>query len=422
MSLDLFRINGGIDITNEAYDSNANILQGIGAPGGDSGVQDDAPIGSLYLRTDASGDEMQVYYKWNDLNALSDWQLMPSKNYVDSVAAGLSWREPVVVLDPVSTTLPTGTAGNPTTVDGISILGGDRVLFSNVTTGKNVYIYNQATGLFEEDVNQESDGDALFVQSGTRADQQWIFDGTNWILFGTSVDSAELAFLRDFIGKNGLGAEFPTFTSQFAITNNDNLEVAIEKLDTTLGSGAITNDGGNYALSDDLAFTGTNGANGTLTLTGALNDLNEAIGSRDYTTGAGYFLADGQTVTASLEALNVGLYNSIVNVQLVNGSIATTPATFQTLDSIPVADATQIKWMVQIRDTATPSSRRASEIHAIHDGSVVDYTRYAELKLGAALAGYGLQVIISGGNVVLQGRATNAYDYAVKRIAINDFA
>lgn len=422
MSLDLFRINGGIDITNEAYDSNANILQGIGAPGGDSGVQDDAPLGSIYMRTDASGDEMQVYYKWNDLNALSDWQLIPNKNYVDSVASGLSWREPVVVLDSTETTLPTGTPGNPITVDGISILGGDRVLFTAVAAGKNVYIYNQATGVFEEDVNAESDGDALFVQSGTKADQQWIFDGTNWILFGTSVDSAELAYLRDFIGKNALGAEFPTFTSQFAITNNDNLETAIEKIDTTLGSGSITNDGGSYALTGDLAFSGANGAAGTLTITGAFNNLNDAIGNRDYTTGAGYYLTDGQTVAASLEALNVGLYSSIVSVQQVAGSISTTPATFQTLDTIPVADASQIKWMVEIRDTAAPTSRRASEVHAIHDGTAVDYTRYAELKLGAALAGYGLQVIIDGTNVVLQGKATNAYDFAVKRIAINDFA
>jgi len=99
MSLDLFRLVEGIDIQSDDISSNAYILQGIGAPGADGDVQDAAPIGSIYMRTDAISDELQVYFKWQSTNSATDWRLAASKQYVDNAVQGISWREPAKVLD-----------------------------------------------------------------------------------------------------------------------------------------------------------------------------------------------------------------------------------------------------------------------------------------------------------------------------------
>lgn len=98
MSLDLFRVVYGIDIENEALTSNANILQGIGAPGSETQTND-APVGSIYLRTDAEADQLQFYYKHTAGAGTDKWHQGTSKEYVDAAVQGLSWRPPVRVLD-----------------------------------------------------------------------------------------------------------------------------------------------------------------------------------------------------------------------------------------------------------------------------------------------------------------------------------
>ena len=422
MSLDLFRIIGGVDIQSDDLSSNTNIIQGSGIPGGDSSFQDDAPIGSIYMRSDASGTELQLYYKISTTNNNSlDWALIPSKSYVDDAIIGLSWREPAIVLDS-SLTLPTQTPGSPITIDGVSITDTQRVLFSSLTTNPNVYIYDQTTGTFVEDQNSATAGDALFVTQGTSAGERWTYNGTSWVQFGASSDETEFGYIRTFIGKDGIGSETPTYTNEYVVTTTQSLETAISNIDTSLGDGDITTTTANYALTDDLAFSGTNGAGGTLSVTDALNDINDAIGDRSYTTGTNYpIVSDGESVATSLEAINVAVHNIIDDTLLVTGSITTTPAIFQTIDTIPLTHATEVKWMVQIRDSTVQTNMRASEIHVITDGTNIDSSRYAELTLGTGVVGYNLQVIISGPDIMLQAQATNNYDYAVKRVALSHF-
>jgi hypothetical protein len=68
-----FSIEQLLEITGLNADVGVHILQGSGVPGGDTGVQDDAPIGSAYLRT--NGD---LYTKVADTNAVSDWDIKAS--------------------------------------------------------------------------------------------------------------------------------------------------------------------------------------------------------------------------------------------------------------------------------------------------------------------------------------------------------
>lgn len=424
MSLDLFRLAGGIDIQSDDLSSNVNILQGSGIPGGTTETNA-APIGSIWLRTDASGNQLQQFSKFTTANSSSaDWTVLVDKSYVDNAIIGLSWREPAQVQDLVAITLPSGTAGNPITVDGVSVANGGRVLFSSLSSNPsdpNVYIYNQTTGLFAEDVNLATAGDALFITEGTSAGQRWTYNGTAWVLFGTQTDVTEINYINTFIGKPSIGSVTPTYASNNLIVAGQSLTATTDAIDLALGSGTVTS---SLILTSNLAFAGTTGAGGTLTVTAALNELNVAIGAFSAITNrdGNYPITTATTtVTGALNLLNNAVEVLNVNNLSTSVSISTTPGTYTTIDSIPVADVDQIKWLVEVRDTVTPGNRRAAEVHAITDGSVVDFSRYAELKLGAAIDGYGVQVVIVGADVVLQTKATANYDVVVKRVAVSKF-
>jgi hypothetical protein len=70
------RVNFAVEQGYEIYALNGNLLvaqlAGSAAPGGDAGVQDDAPIGSIYQRSNG-----ELYVKTADTNAASDWDLVP---------------------------------------------------------------------------------------------------------------------------------------------------------------------------------------------------------------------------------------------------------------------------------------------------------------------------------------------------------
>ena len=419
MSLDLFRIIEGLNIELDDLSTNASVLIGTGLPGGDASEQDAAGIGSLYLRTDAEANNLQLYYKWTTANSsAADWKVVADKDYVDAVAQGLSWREPALVRDNTTyaNIAAAETAANVAdTVDGITIAVDDRILFTDLTTGnENVYIVSGGTGAwtFTEDTNAATDGDSLLIQQGTDADTQWVYDGTTWIQFGSD-PSAELGFIRAFIGKTGPGSELPTYSSTDVITQSSNLETAIGDLDNAMGDGEITNDGGNYALSDDMSW----GVAGTLEVSDALDQLNEAVGDRSYTNDN--VVTDGETVASSIDALDTAIGNLQAQELEISGTQAATVLT--TMDTIAVADATQVKWLVQVRATGTPANRRAIEIHAMTDGTAVDHTEYAVLKLGAAIPGLDFDVAISGTDIILTVNSTPGIDYVVKRVAYSAF-
>jgi len=415
MSLDLFRVIGGVDVQSDDLSSNAYILQGTGLPGGDANVQDGGPIGSMYMRTDVETNNLQLYYKWSTANnSAADWKVTSDKDYVDAVAQGLSWREPVRVQD---TTPYANAAAIPTTgiIDGVTLIVGDRVLFSNITltTDQNIFTWDGTT--WTEDPNQESSGDAVLVQDGTHAEEQWVYDGITWVQFGSAAGFAELGFLRAFTGKTGPGSELPSYTSTDVITQSDNLEIAVGKLDNAMGTGEILNDGGNNAISGDMVW----GAAGSLEVTDALNDLNNAIGDRTYTNDN--VVVDGETVASSIDAIDTAI-GSLQNqgLTLVGNSIDATAGI--TLDTIPLLIATESKWIIQVRQTSTPANRRSLEVHSMNDGvALIDHTEYAILKLGSNIPGFNIDVDISGVDMRLRLTATGNIDYVIRRVAFTSF-
>lgn len=418
MAMDLFRVIKGLDIQTSDLSSHAEIIIGTGSPGGDAGTQDAAPVGTVFLRTDAETDGQQLYWKFTTVNNSSaDWKVSADKAYVDAAIQGLTWLPPSFVLDP---TVYANSAAFPVTgiIDGQALANGARVLFTNVTaSGESaIYVWNSATSpVTWTPTAAPIAGDATLITDGTDANEQWIYTAAGqWVQFGSSSDTAELGFIRSYIGKTGPGAEMPTYSSTNVVTQGVNLETASGELDAAFGTGVITNTTPTYSLTSQMSWNG-----GSDTLTIALNQLNNAIGSRQYTDSN--VVTDGQTVTASIDALDqaVGVLdqqNLVIKATNVNASGTVT------VDTLNLTDATEAKWLIQVRESGTPANRRAVEIHALNDGtSLVDFTEYAILLLGSAVAGFQINVDINGATMRLRVTASNNVDYVVKRVAFSAF-
>lgn len=114
---------------------------------------------------------------------------------------------------------------------------------------------------------------------------------------------------------------------------------------------------------------------------------------------------------------------------LVLGGVSTGSApalTTTSLDGdIPVSVATEIKWMLQIKDSTT--NRQAFEIHALTDGTDVSYTTYALLKRGNIGGNIGFDVTLAGSpatwDITLTPNAgAGTLTYTLKRISFSFLA
>ncbi len=358
MTIDLHRIAIGLAIEDDDGTARGHILSGTGAPGGDAGTEDDAPIGSIYLRTDASASISAVYQKITDTNAVADWVQSASKDYVDSIVNGLSWREPALTHETTlraDVTAAEVAANVGDTVDGVTIAATDRILLSNLTAGnENIYIVSGSTGSwnFTEDTNLATDGDALLIQEGTSAEQQWVYDGSAWVQIASTTGFAELAFIRTFIGKTAAGSETPTYSSTNIVSSATSLETAIGALDA-------------------------------------------AIGDRTYTEDN--YVTDSETITASIDALDIA-----INANSIGRATSTTVTTATTVDTVLVDEHQAVKWLVAIFDEADTDQKYATEVFAVHDGTassdatVIEWNETGRLRINGSIIGLDIDVVISG--------------------------
>lgn len=325
MSLDLFRIERGLEL-----DESIQYLQGTGAPG--TGDSANAQVGSFYL-DNFNGDA------WTKITAgagVEHWSQLASQTWVsNSVAGAVSWREPVIAIDKTSTVLPTGVSA--TVIDGVTLVNGDRVLFSTLTSGiPNIYVYDSALETFTIDINTLSQGDTVYVDAGTSGGTRWTYNGIAWVRFDSS-SLDELGFIRDYAGKPAAGSLAPVYTSTTIVSQGSNLTAAISALDLELGTGVST---GNFiSAADSLNVNlqavdtelGANLVSGTYVLSTAkinanIKALDNALGAQ---TGTGSWISDAQHVNGNLVALdneigaNVSNGNWITALNTVNQNIQT---------------------------------------------------------------------------------------------------
>lgn len=110
----------------------------------------------------------------------------PFTNNFDIVEPNSLGLVKVDLFDPTTTTLPTGTSA---TVDGVTLVDGDRVLYTNLSSGNNKIYEVSGVGVSlvftaqSDFIGSEDpvDGERCSIQRGEAfADQVAHFDGTNW--------------------------------------------------------------------------------------------------------------------------------------------------------------------------------------------------------------------------------------------------
>lgn len=461
MSLDFFRVERGLQI-----DDLVTYLQGSGVPGL-SADTDSAERGSVYTNV-ADGS---LWTKISVGTGTVAWQKMASEQYVNNaVGATVSWREPVVALDNIATVVPTGTATQPVIIDGVSVTNGQRVLFAAVVggDGKNVYVYDQATGVFVEDTNAETAGDAVYVQGGTSAGKTFVFNGTAWVQSDqASLD--ELGFLRAFVGKSAAGAEMPLYTSNNYVGNNTSLESAIGELDRVVGPNVNlgnfvspankvqeniqaldTQLGANVVAGNHITPANSTNANiaaldtqiGAELLVGnfiaAGDALSTAITKLDNEFGpnvsTGNFVTSSNKVNANLQALDTAIGAPVTdsgvilstnsanqNIQAIADELAETTqqATSSNVTSVVTVDsvtADGAKWLVRCELASDPTRVYSTEIFALSNGAAVDFTRYGTLRIGTAIPGLSVTADFSGGAIRLRVASTGAVNVQARRV------
>ena len=129
-----------------------------------------------------------------------------TKNYVDSAINGTDWKQSVRVATTANIAL---TALQ--TIDGISVVAGERVLVKNQTAGAENGIYLAAAAAWTRAIDADATAEvtaglALMVEAGTtQADSQWRLTTDGAITVGTTALAfAQIGGATTYTGGNGI--------------------------------------------------------------------------------------------------------------------------------------------------------------------------------------------------------------------------
>lgn len=235
-----------------------------------------------------------------------------TKNYVDNVAVGLDVKQSVRAATTANITLSAAQ-----TIDGISVVAGDRVLVKNQTTASQNGVYIVASGAW----TRSNDTDAwaelvsafLFVESGTtQADTGWVCTvDPGGTLGTTNVTFAQFSGSGSYIAGNGLTLTGNTFAVG-GTTNRITVSAdAVDIASTYVGQNTITTLGtittGTWNGSTvGVAYGGT----GATTLTGYVKG-----------NGTSAFTASATIPNTDITGLGTMSTQAASNVAITGGSI-----------------------------------------------------------------------------------------------------
>jgi hypothetical protein len=248
-----------------------------------------------------------------------------TKNYVDAAVVGIDWKPSVRVATTTAGTLATSFA-NASTVDGVTLATGDRILIKNQATGSENGIYVVAasgapTRATDADTNTEvTGGFAVFVEEGTtNADTGWVLTNNGSITIGsTALTFTQFSGTGTYTNGTGITLTGNVFALDTTVaTTASNTQTFTNKTYDTAGSGNVFRINGT-AIS---AVTGT----GSVVLASSPTLVTPTLGVASATsinkvaitapaTSATLTIADGKTLTASNTLTFSGTDGSTLNI------------------------------------------------------------------------------------------------------------
>lgn len=468
MSRAFFGIEKGLDFFAEnAQDPSFRILFGSAAPGGDTGDQDAAGIGSIYVRV--NGASSTIYQKKANAGSVSDWEengsstasvgaWRPEKIRAvtnDTVTAGVA-RDLVAspFADDEGTTLAAAdfaigefiiadADGTPVLLE-VTAISAPSVTFS--TPGSAAALASNDTFVainYLPDSPADQEGQAIVNYNGSVmikiGDIDWNFADGISLAAGYAASSGDISAsdtvqsaIQKLDGNNDaqdtlLGTsqgatDLGTFTG-VTIPDSSSVKAALQALETAYEEtdqnvdDLITLSGVAENATDLGTFTGDIISDNT-TVKSALQEVEtELVDTRDNVddlislSGVAENSSDFGTFTGTLLAdsqtakqLYQRLEDLLEELKVLEVTGITTAAS---VDEVPVATVSACKWLVEAFEEATPANKQAIEVYALNNGTLVDDTQYAKLKTGANF-NLSLSVDISGGNMRLRAASSTA--------------
>ena len=352
MALSLFTIEGGLQIVGENEVTGPALLKGSGVPGNDTGPQDDASIGSIYLNTGAGGG---LYKKIIDNNVAADWEEVGNVSLDE-----ITWRNERVIAATIDT-ITAGAAINPNLwSDNESDIAGDEMTVGDIVIGD----CDGTPALFQVDVITSD------VSVDLSAYTPAIADGNTFVVQNYLPDSPAAQEKQAIL-------HFPLAASACIKIADFNWSLA-DGINLTGGYVGTTN--GTVAAGDTLeAAVGKMDANqkDLTTLTG------EAQGAVDHGTFTGTIIPDNSTTHASLQALETE-----IELQVTDKKV-TGITTLQDLDTVLVDSFHEIEWELVSWEEATPANKKYIKISALHNGTAAadatatDHDVFSKKKVGS---------------------------------------
>jgi len=192
--------------------------------------------GANFVKKDGSvaftADQSLGGFKVTNVGTPTSNSDVATKAYVDSVAQGLSTKTAVRVATTANITL-SGTQ----TIDGVSVIAGDRVLVKNQTTTTQNGVYDVAAGAWARSTDSDTGTELVnafyFVQSGTTLQATgWVQSTPGPITLGTtSIVFSQFSGAADYtagagLTKTGLTFDVGTASSARIVVNADNIDLA----------------------------------------------------------------------------------------------------------------------------------------------------------------------------------------------------
>jgi phage-related tail fiber protein len=280
----------------------------------------------------------------------TDPQDAATKAYVDAARSGLDVKQSVRAATTTNISL-TG----PQTIDGVSIVAGDRVLVKNQTTGANNGIYVAAAGSWSRASDADSNAEVTpgmftFVEEGTaNADSGWVLTNDGTVTLGTTAltfaqfSGAGQITAGDGLTKSGNTINVVTASAQRIVVNADSIDLAT----TAVAAGTYK------SVTVDAYGRVTAGTNPT--------------------TLSGYGITDAQPLDATLTAL-AGVTTAANKLIYATGSdtFATTDLTSFGRSLIDDADAPAARTTLGLGTIATQAADNVS----ISGGSITNLTTF----------------------------------------------
>lgn len=351
-----------------------------------------------------------------------------TKQYVDSIAAGIKYKQSVRAATTANITL-SGTQ----TIDGVSIVAADRVLVKNQSTGSQNGIYVCAAGAWsratDADDGTDLDGGAtVWVNEGTTyADTGWTVTNDGAVTIGsTSIVWTQTSGLGQVSAGNGLTKtgntlDVGTASASRIVINADNIDLASGVISSpgtytkltvdtygrvTAGTTATPADIGAQASDATLTalagLSGTGGIFATATDTFAMRTLTGTSGRLTVTNGDGvsgnptFDLASGVVTPGTYNSVTVDTYGRVTSGSATPTSGVTAAATNGEGGAIVIGRAVYVSGADTVRLANANAAGTKNVVGLVYDTSINSAASGSIILTGQMTATTGQWDVVTG--------------------------